>query len=46
VDTNPGTEAKKYPPTNYPYLRQLLAEEYREVFATPEGVVFRRIDGV
>ena len=45
VDTNPGTEAKKYPPTNYPYLRRLLAEEYREVFATPEGVVYRRIGG-
>jgi len=44
VDTDPGTVAKKYPPTRYPYLRRLLAEEYREVFATPEGVVYRRID--
>jgi hypothetical protein len=45
VDTDPGTEAKKYPPANYPYLRRLLAREYREVFATPEGVVYRRIGG-
>ena len=45
VDTNPGSEAKKYPPAKYPYLRQLLAEEYEEVFATPEGVVYRRIKG-
>jgi len=45
VDTDPGTEAKKYPPTKYPYLRKLLSEEYQEVFATPEGVVYRRIDG-
>jgi 4-amino-4-deoxy-L-arabinose transferase-like glycosyltransferase len=45
VDTDPGTETKKYPPTKYPYLRRLLAEEYQEVFATPEGVVYRRIDG-
>jgi 4-amino-4-deoxy-L-arabinose transferase-like glycosyltransferase len=44
VDTDPGTDAKKYPPDKYPYLRRLLAEEYREVFATPEGVVYRRID--
>jgi hypothetical protein len=44
VDTDPGTVAKKYPPAKYPYLRRLLVEEYREVFATPEGVVYRRID--
>jgi 4-amino-4-deoxy-L-arabinose transferase-like glycosyltransferase len=43
VDTDPGTPAKKYPPAKYPYLRRLLAEEYREVLATPEGVVYRRI---
>jgi len=43
VDTDPGTEAKKYPPMKYPYLRRLLSEEYQEVFSTPEGVVYRRI---
>jgi 4-amino-4-deoxy-L-arabinose transferase-like glycosyltransferase len=44
VDTDPGTVAKKYPPSQYPYLRRLLAEGYEEVFATAEGVVYRLID--
>ncbi len=44
VDTDPSTPAKKYPPSKFPYLRRLLEEKYREVFATEEGVVYRRIE--
>jgi hypothetical protein len=43
VDTDPETEAKKYPPSRYPYLERLLETEYEVVHAAPEGVVYRRL---
>jgi 4-amino-4-deoxy-L-arabinose transferase-like glycosyltransferase len=42
VDTDPGSEANKYPPSRYPYLRRLLRDRYKVVFTTPEGTVYRR----
>jgi 4-amino-4-deoxy-L-arabinose transferase-like glycosyltransferase len=44
VDTDPQTEAQKYPPQRYPYLRRLLAEEYEVVLSIPDGVVYRRLE--
>jgi 4-amino-4-deoxy-L-arabinose transferase-like glycosyltransferase len=44
VDTDPQSEARKYPPQRYPYLRRLLAEEYEVVLSIPDGVVYRRLD--
>jgi 4-amino-4-deoxy-L-arabinose transferase-like glycosyltransferase len=44
VDTDPQSEARKYPPQRYPYLRRLLAEEYEVVLTIPDGVVYRRLD--
>jgi 4-amino-4-deoxy-L-arabinose transferase-like glycosyltransferase len=44
VDFDPGTIAKKYPPSRYPFLRRLLAQDYEVVLSTPKGVVYRRID--
>lgn len=42
IDTDPGTPAKKYPPSRFPYLKQLLENEYEAVFSTPDGVVYKR----
>jgi hypothetical protein len=43
IDMNPGTMAKKYAPTRYPFLQQFLAQGYTAVFATSHGVVYRRL---
>ena len=44
VDTDPSTVAKKYPPSRYPFLKRMLADDYKVVFSTAEGVVYRRHD--
>src|SRR5262247_2437489 len=44
VDTDPETRAQKYPPSRYPFLQQLLAQDYEVVLSTPKGVIYRRID--
>lgn len=42
VDTDPGTIAKKYPPSRYPFLKQLLEQHYTVVLTTPDGVIYKR----
>jgi len=44
VDTDPETRAQKYPPSRYPFLQRLLAQDYEVVLSTPKGVIYRRID--
>src|SRR5215510_1312945 len=44
VDCDPETEAKKYPPLRYPFLKHLLDQDYEVVLSTPKGVIYRRID--
>jgi hypothetical protein len=44
VDCDPETEAKKYPPLRYPFLKHLLEQDYEVVLSTPKGVIYRRID--
>jgi 4-amino-4-deoxy-L-arabinose transferase-like glycosyltransferase len=44
VDCDPTTRAKKEPPSRYPVLRRLLAQDYEVVLSTPKGVIYRRID--
>jgi 4-amino-4-deoxy-L-arabinose transferase-like glycosyltransferase len=44
VDCDPETRAKKYPPVRYPFLKHLLEQDYAVVLATPEGVIYRRLD--
>ena len=44
VDTDPGSRAKKYSPWRYPFFNRLLGQKYEVVFATPKGVIYRRID--
>jgi hypothetical protein len=44
VDTDPETRAKKYPPLRYPFLKHLLEQDYEVVLATPDGVIYRRLD--
>lgn len=43
VDTNPGTVAKKYPPSRYPFLKRFLEQNYEVVLSTPNGVIYKRI---
>ncbi len=44
IDTDIGTEVKKYPPSRYPFLKNLLANKYEVVFSTPRGIIYRRVD--
>jgi hypothetical protein len=44
VDCDPETEAKKYPPVRYPFLKHLLEQDYEVVLSTPKGVIYRRLD--
>lgn len=44
IDADPGTPAKKYPPDRFPYLHQLLTNDYQEVFACDAGKVYKRTD--
>jgi 4-amino-4-deoxy-L-arabinose transferase-like glycosyltransferase len=43
VDTDPGTIAKKYPPSRYPFLKRFLAQNYEVVLSTPNGVIYKRV---
>lgn len=45
IDTEPSTPTKKYPPSRYPFLRDMLANDYEAVFSTSEGAVYKRIAG-
>lgn len=44
IDADPSTPAKKYPPGRFPYLKQLLENDYQEVFACAAGKVYKKKD--
>lgn len=46
IDADPSTPAKKYPPSRFPYLKQLLENDYQEVFACTAGKVYKRKDKI
>jgi hypothetical protein len=43
VDTDPGTVAKKYPPSRYPFLKRFLEQNYEAVLSTPNGTIYKRL---
>lgn len=46
IDTDAARAVPKYPIVRFPFLRDLVARQYRLVYRAQDGVIYRRVDAV